>query len=110
MEFAQRWYNDGNPGLDEPAQITAWSDEYISENDPLAKWIEENCLLDRDEKTGSAVLYGDYEDWCARNGVESKSHMAFSSVLVKRFRKQTVTRGAFFVGIRLRPVEERGDD
>lgn len=110
VAYAQRWWNDGAPGLEEPKQITDWSEEYISENDPLARWIEDDCILDRDERTGSAVLYGDYEDWCARNGLEAKSQHAFSAVMVKRFRKQTLTKGAFFVGIRLKAIEKRVGD
>jgi hypothetical protein len=76
----------------------------------LARWIEEDCVLDRDEKTGSAVLYGDYEDWCARHGVDAKSNIAFSSALSKRFQRERVRSGTIFAGIRLKAVEQRGDD
>lgn len=111
VAFAQTWWNDGDVGLIEPQKVTDWSEEYISENDPLAQWIEEDCLIDRDEKTGSAVLYGDYEDWCARHGIEAKSQIAFTGALVKRFRRERVRVGSVFVGIRLKSIEKRaGDD
>lgn len=112
VAYAQTWWNGGLPALNEPEKVQAWSEEYISVNDPLAKWLEDDCILDRDEKTGSAVLYGDYEDWCARRGFDVKSQMAFSSLLVKRFPKARSSSGVQFAGLKLKPIEKRvgGDD
>jgi putative DNA primase/helicase len=111
VQFARIWYNDGAVGLVEPQQVTDWSEEYISENDPLARWIADDCLLSREMKTSSAVLYGDYDDWCARHGLEAQSNKAFSHTLVGRFRKEKTNQGARFVGIGLKTIEQRvGDD
>lgn len=108
--LAQVWWNDGTPGLPEADKVLEWSNEYMSDNDPLAGWIADDCDLLGGEVTGSAVLYGDYADWCARKGVEARSQTAFSIMLAKRFRKDRTRTGSQFYGIRLKPIEKRADD
>lgn len=107
VKFAVLWIADG---LTEPQKVLDWSEEYISDNDPLAGWLHEDCDVLSGEVTGSAVLYGDYTDWCARHGIESRSQTAFGIMLAKRFRKERARAGSMFYGIRLKPIEKRAGD
>jgi putative DNA primase/helicase len=105
--LAQRWWNGGLPGLPECAKVLEWSEGYMSDNDPLGGWIKDNCDLLTGEVTGSTVLYNDYQDWCARKNVESRSQTAFSIMLGKTRRKEKTRTGSQFHGIRLKPIELR---
>lgn len=107
VSLARYWVANG---LVEPPAVQRWSEEYISDNDPLARWVDEDCDILSGEVTGSAVLFGDYADWCARNNVEARSQTAFSLMLSKRFRKEKTRTGAQFYGIRLKPIEKRSED
>lgn len=104
VALAQHWTTHG---LEEPEAIRRWSEEYISENDPLSGWVTDNCDVLAGEVTSSSVLFGDYQDWCARKGAEARSQTAFSLMLSKRFRKDRTRTGAQFTGIRLKPIEKR---
>lgn len=107
VSLARYWYENG---LTEPPAVTQWSEEYISDNDPLAAWVTDNCDLLSGERTSSSVLYADYQNWCAVRGAEARSQTAFSTMLAKRFRKEKTRSGAQFVGIRLKPIEQRAED
>lgn len=109
VRWAGMWFASEH-GLPEPETVTKWSNEYINENDPLARWIESNCDREYDLRGKSALLYGDYQHWSALNGEEAMGTKSFSQLLAKRYRRSEVRGGSVFHGIDLKPIEQRADD
>ena len=96
--------------IPEPETVTRWSEEYIPENDPLAAFIEDECVLEYGAKGRSAELYNAYADWCAKNRVDPKSQVGFSNTLGGRFKRVKTMHGNIWSGIRLKSTLERPDD
>ncbi len=109
-KFAVGWWNDGDPTLAEPKKVFDWSEAYINENDPLGRFIEECCVLGEREKGQAAALWNSYEDWCARNNEEPKSHTGFGMALGRRYRKVRTETGYVYHGIRAKGVVEAADE
>ncbi len=107
---ARVWWNSGAPELVEPAQVTAWSDEYMKQNDPLGPFIEECCELGGNVRGPAYALWAAYEDWAAKNGVEAMSSTGFGNALSRRFPKTRIRTGLIYHGIRAKTVLEGDDD
>jgi putative DNA primase/helicase len=106
---ARFWWTDSQDdgdGLQEPAKVTAWSSEYIAENDPLVHFIEEWCVVGKEEKAPAAVLFASYQDWCARKDTDPMSQTGFGLALGRRFLKERGVRGATYRGIRPRSAAD----
>lgn len=114
---ATEWYSDG---LKEPASVLGASEMYRREQNRVAKWLEECCILDQSAWSPfSGVgflggLYPSYVQWCRDSGHQPLSKSNFIDRLEKevpRFRpyqtKQTVNgvrrtvRGCY--GLRVNP-------
>lgn len=96
-------------GLPEPQKVTDWSDEYISENDPMAAFIEDECVVGRGERGNSTLLFHAYIDWAARNNVEPKGHTGFANDIGRRFRRERIRTGTIFHGIRVKSAMEKAE-
>jgi putative DNA primase/helicase len=57
-------------GLDVPERVTRYTAEYRQENDPLAEWITDECLLGEEHWTPAPALRAAYERWCEGAGIE----------------------------------------
>jgi putative DNA primase/helicase len=92
----------------EPAKVTAWSQSYIEENDPLSAFIETACVVGSKERGSAALLWAAYQDWAARSGVESAgSQMGFGLALSRRFSKgRSGANAVVYEGIRAKSVVE----
>lgn len=106
---AMEWVKEGLP---EPQAVLDWSNEYIEENDPLAGFIAERCIVGRREVGSSAGLWGSYEDWATKAGLDTMSYTGFGNALSRRFTK--TRRGAkgnvHYQGIRAKSAMELADD
>ncbi len=49
--------------------MTDYTEEYRLENDPLADWIAESCVLGSECSTASTDLRRSYERRCMRNSI-----------------------------------------
>jgi len=47
-------------------EVDAASDEYLAEQDPLARWIAARCRIDAGAITGASELFHDFRDWQER--------------------------------------------
>jgi len=63
LEWQQR-------GLDIPACVRDYTEEYRRENDPLAEWIADECQLGAEHWTATKELRAAYEQWCMAAGAE----------------------------------------
>jgi putative DNA primase/helicase len=107
---ALAWIEEGMP---EPQVVLDWSHEYIEENDPLALFLRERCEIARGIRGSSSALFGSYEDWAARNGVEAMSQTGFGNALGRRFEKGKSDGKMVYKGVRAKSaieLAEAGDD
>ncbi|MDQ3571705.1 MAG: phage/plasmid primase, P4 family [Actinomycetota bacterium] len=56
-------------GLGVPERVSAYTEEYRQENDPLAEWLEDRCVREPSAFATSAELYKSYEEWAQDTGV-----------------------------------------
>jgi len=57
---------------------------YRSEEDPIAAFVAERCVLKQTARTTSASLYDAYETWCQNNGERPLGRRAFGDRLGER--------------------------
>lgn len=75
-------------GLAPPPKVKEAVAEYRRDEDLLADWIEENCVLGEDYITAATTLYGDFKEWYQENvGKFVPSQRAFGRMLAKKFDK-----------------------
>jgi putative DNA primase/helicase len=68
-------------GLNPPEVVRNATAEYLSSEDALGRWIEECCVLGSRYTASSAVLFGNWCEWCHRNNEPAGSHKRFSQQL-----------------------------
>ena len=71
-------------GLDPPASVRAYTDEYRAENDPFRDWLRDDCSLEANAVTSAADLGNSYAAWARRNGVEPVSRNELAKSLRSR--------------------------
>jgi putative DNA primase/helicase len=71
-------------GLGASDEVRSATADYRSEQDVLAGWIEECCILEPQESDEYASLYKDYTDWCESNNEQPINKARFSSSLDER--------------------------
>lgn len=67
---AVRWYAEG---MTVPDTVVAASADYMSENDDVAMWIEERCVVAASAKARATPLYADYLSWLKARGQHAPS-------------------------------------
>ncbi len=86
----------------EPQKVSNWSSDYIEENDPIARFVQERCVVDYGVYTSGALLYDAYVSWCRDLALEPKSQTGFGIAASKRFKKEKGHSGAVYKGIGLK--------
>lgn len=101
-------------GMPEPKAITEWSDQYISENDPITQFVMERCVTDSNARVSAGTLWSAYQEWCAKNRTETMSRAAFGLALGRKFNKKHAETGTWYDGLRVKSAmdfaEEANDD
>jgi putative DNA primase/helicase len=82
------WAVDGclawqKQGLNPPAAIRAATRDYREEQDFLASFLEECCIVQCDAKATGSDLFRAYRLWAARNGETIQSQIAFAERLAE---------------------------
>ena len=104
----QRWLVEGcvtwyQTGLCPPERVLGATDNYRTEMDYLAYWIEERCQVDQSAVTLLAALYRDYKEWCESEGTRAPSNTWFGRNLqAKGFTPEKKSGQRARRGIRLR--------
>jgi putative DNA primase/helicase len=95
-------------GLAPPNAVKVATNDYFTDQDALASWIEEMCDADPDNEFKKEPLATLFENWTAyikKLGGEPGGRNSFSDRLVaKGFTRTRSKAGSHFTGIRLRPV------
>jgi putative DNA primase/helicase len=99
-------------GLTTPAAVQQATEEYQGEQDTIARFVADCCVLGvpgaAGMQTPSGVLRGAYEAWCQQEGEDPVSAKKFAAQLQKppyQVQSRRTSRFRFFDGIRLRTEE-----
>jgi putative DNA primase/helicase len=90
-----------------PAAVRAYTEEYRAENDPLAGWLNDACVLDPTATALSSELNNSYTAWVDINREKPISTKDFAAALTRRghTKKHTKT-GAMWQGVRLAQLQD----
>lgn len=93
------WQHDG---LTFPEAVKAATDEYREQQDTLAAWLSECCVVKRTADAKAADLYASYSTWCDANGERPEPQRRFGMRLTERgFQRQRRMVGIWWLGIGL---------
>jgi putative DNA primase/helicase len=89
-------------GLQPPASVQAATDDYLSAEDTVERWIADRCQRDPQAWTSSNVLFASWAAWTAATGEWTGTQKRFSQALKDRkFRPEHKSTGNGFVGLRI---------
>ena len=81
VEGCVAWRRDG---LGQPEAVAAATDVYRAEQDQLAGFFDEACVLGADRVTPTKDLYGSYVVWAGSAGEQAMTMREFGAVLSER--------------------------
>lgn len=89
-------------GLRAPEAVKAATASYQQEQDVLAAWLADCCLVKRTADAKAADLYASYADWCQQSGEHPEPQRRWGMRLTERgFQRQRRMVGIFWLGIGL---------
>jgi len=87
-------------GLNPPRSVVEATEEYLSSQDALGRWLEERCLVSPQAgSTRASVLHQDYSRWAEQQREYALSQVRFSQELVGRGFIKRTSNGVLFDGI-----------
>jgi len=98
--------------LGEPRVVTAATEAYRHEQDILAEFIEDCCILGRAVTVTKSELRRQYEAWCEANSVDTVKPRTFRTRLVERGMKEdhsTDGKARIWKGIGLKTETDKMD-
>ena len=81
IEGCRMWQIEG---LNAPAAVRNATGDYLSEEDALGRWQQEQCVLGPEYMSAASVLFEDWRRWCEANGEFAGSQKRFSQMLEAR--------------------------
>jgi putative DNA primase/helicase len=78
-----RDYQSNGHKLNAPVAVLAKTSEWRNDNDPIARFVEEECVLGAAQTVANPAIKKAYDDWARENGEELKSQNALSRELGK---------------------------
>jgi putative DNA primase/helicase len=108
IDGAVKWEESG---LEIPPAVEAASADYMGDNDDLALWLEDRCVLSLDAKAPAARLYADFLGWLKARGQHAPSMRLWADRMatLQGVLKQRSTGGVrVYRGIGLR-AEDAGE-
>lgn len=103
----------GQHRFDTPAKVREWSAQYIEQNDPIANFLQDACVVAPGAKAQARDLYEAYAEWATKRGESPMSQTGFGSLIAKRFERTRTSMGMVYQGIGLLSAvakADRGDD
>jgi P4 family phage/plasmid primase-like protien len=87
-------------GLNPPQVVTQATSQYRTEQDAIASFLAENCVLLPTIKSKARELYSTYKKWAEESGEQIMSERNFKKALTERgYAQQRTERGLFWNGI-----------
>lgn len=99
-------------GLNPPQEVVNAIQEYRSESDVVAGFIDECCEVSRNAQVTVKALYAAYVRWCDANGETAKPQRSFSTTLTERGFGRNRGTGSVHTrtGITLRATREMDEE
>jgi len=95
----QEWQADG---LGDADAVSAATREYRSEQDVLAAFLSECCVVENSAECRQKDLYGAYRNWCEDSGEYAVNNTRFGTALREKGFDKRTSNGTLYRGIRLR--------
>lgn len=93
------WQRDGLPI---PKAVHDATEEYREQQDILAAWLKDCCIVKKLADAKAADLYASYSAWCEANGERPEPQRRFGMRLTERgFQRQKRMVGHFWLGVGL---------
>lgn len=92
-------------GLNPPECVTAATEQYRLESDPLAEFIAERCIEGSGMAVTGADFYRAYTNWTADRGMKDSERLtstAFGTRMSQRFQNKKSMNGKVYYGVGLR--------
>lgn len=104
VEGCRKWREEGLEPL--PEAVRAATEAYRSEEDKIARFVAENCVLDPQQTIQSSILYSHYKDWCQDQGLQPEGNPRFSRRLREEYgiEPKRAARGIMLPGIGMKPM------
>lgn len=80
-------------GLNPPPVVTGATEVYQQEEDDLAQFVEECCLIDSGNEVKASHFYAAYFEWAKSYKGDAQSKIEFGKKMSKRFRKDRAKDG-----------------
>jgi putative DNA primase/helicase len=103
-----KWMVDGclawqRNGLNPPAAVRDATDKYLSDEDSLARWIDDRCITGPQFWYAGRSLFDSWSDWCKQTSERPGTQKRFCQQLEARgFGQERTAKVRGFVGIALR--------
>jgi P4 family phage/plasmid primase-like protien len=89
-------------GLKPPACVKGATDEYLTAQDTVGRWMTERTRRVESWETPSGAIYADWKEWCEVNGEFVGSHKRLSQALINRgLTTKDGRAGSIMVGLKL---------
>lgn len=93
------WQRDGLPT---PKAVHDATEEYRDQQDVMAAWLKDCCIIKKLADAKAADLYASYSAWCEANGERPEPQRRFGMRLTERgFQRQKRMVGHFWLGVGL---------
>lgn len=100
VEGTRKWLKDG---LREPASVLEATKEYKEDEDDLAEFIVDKCVISSSATVKASELYKAYTSWLDPEvRLDAMSATAFGSEIKKRYKSKRARGGVTYVGIALK--------
>lgn len=81
VEGCLEWLRDG---LGAPQEVLSATETYRAEQDTIANFIDDACIVGEEKKATAKALYAAYRQWCQESGEEPMGKIAFGTKLGER--------------------------
>ena len=103
VQGCMAWQRDG---LTLPKAVHEATEEYRQQQDVLAAWLNDRCVVKRLADAKAADLYASYTEWCDANGERPEPQRRFGMRLTERgFQRQKRMVGHFWLGVGLLEID-----
>lgn len=94
--------------LIKPQKVVEWVEDYKTEMDIIAQWVERNCEEGSgpDFYTPSGELYENFVAFAKKNKEYEMTATLFGRNLSKKFKKKRLGKGIVYIGIKIRKEAE----
>lgn len=101
MEGLKRLNKRGH--FDIPSQVRLATEKYKKESNPVAMFVDDECITGQGKEVQSSVIYSGYTEWCKSNGHKRLSQVRFKSEMERlKFFAYRKTAGVFFEGVAMK--------